>query len=283
MIPSLTIVLAMAALDSANNYIRETQQWREKREAALRAEDGWLTLIGLVWLKEGENRIGSALGSDINLPAGFPEHAGTIVQRGDTVRFIPASPAMLNGKPAGESQLRTDKSGSPDIIGIGGLKLHIIDRENGLGVRIKDPESEARRNFQGLSWYPVNSEWKIRARLVSAPKKIEFEAQAGGKQEMTSPGYVEWEHEGKKLRLTPVTEGDRLWFIFRDKTAGVTTYPAARFLYADAPKDGIVTVDFNRAYNPPCVFTPYATCPLPPPENRLNISVEAGEKMYAGH
>jgi uncharacterized protein len=152
-----------------------------------------------------------------------------------------------------------------------------------LGVRIKDPESDARRNFKGLHWYPVRPEWKVRARLVSAPKKIAFEAQAGGKQEMTSPGYVEWEHEGNKLRLTPVTEGDQLWFIFRDKTAGVTTYPAARFLYADAAKDGIVTVDFNRAYNPPCVFTPYATCPLPPPENRLNISVEAGEKMYASH
>jgi hypothetical protein len=100
---------------------------------------------------------------------------------------------------------------------------------------------------------------------------------------MQSPGYVEWTWRGQKLRLTPVTEGDQLFFIFRDKTAGKSTYPAARFLYADPPKNGIVIVDFNKAYNPPCVFTPYATCPLPPPENRLAVPVEAGERMYTGH
>ena len=148
---------------------------------------------------------------------------------------------------------------------------------------MKDPRSAARVHFRGLQWFPVKDEWKVRARFVPQPKKMLFDAQAGDRQEYMSPGYVEWERNGQTLRLTPVTEDNQLFFVFRDATSGKSTYAAARFLDTDPPKDGFVVLDFNKAYNPPCVFTPYATCPLPPPENRLKVAVEAGERMYSGH
>jgi hypothetical protein len=179
--------------------------------------------------------------------------------------------------------LKTDKAGGPDIFEIGRLKLHVIERGSKLGVRIRDKESPARLSFRGLRWFPVREAWKVRARFIPQPREMVFDAQAGDRQHMSSPGYVEWERNGRKFRLTPVIDAGQLWFIFRDKTAGKTTYGAARFLYADLPEDGWVTLDFNKAYNPPCVFTPYATCPLPPPENRLDIAVHAGELMYPGN
>lgn len=261
----LPVLLLMAP-----EYRESIGNWRAEREARLTAEDGWLTLTGLFWLREGASPAGSAETAAVRLPAGFPAEAGVFHRSGMTVRW--------NGK-----RLKTDKSGDPDIVRIGRLRLHVIERGSKLGVRIKDDESAARRNFQGLRWFPVRHEWNVRARFVPQPKQMVFDAQAGDKQRMSSPGYVEWEHNGRKLRLTPVTEDSQLWFIFRDRTAGKTTYGAARFLYADPPKDGYVNLDFNKAYNPPCVFTPYATCPLPPPENRLDVAVEAGEMMYAGH
>ena len=264
-------------LAASPEYRQSIEKWRHERETNLKADDGWLTLTGLFWLDEGANAVGSAKGSTVELPRGFPVRAGLMERKGASVVWKPAS-----GSPR---SLATDKTGKPDVIEIGRLKLHVIERGTKLGIRMKDPESPARRNFTGLRWFPVREDWRIQARFVpySSPRHVRFDAQAGGKQEFTSPGYVEWEHGGRKLKLTPVTEGNQLFFIFRDKTAGKTTYPASRFLYSEQPKNGTVEVDFNKAYNPPCVFTPYATCPLPPPENRLAVPVEAGEMMYAGH
>jgi hypothetical protein len=267
-------LLAAAVFAAQPGYKAEVERWRQDRESRLKADDGWLTLTGLFWLKEGENRAGSAPGSRVELPSDFPAHAGTFRVNGSLVTFERDGHKLV---------LKTDKHDKPDIVPIGRLNLHVIERGSKFGVRVKDPESEYRRKFTRLSWFPVNSEWLIRARFVPQPRRMVFDAEAGDKQEMQSPGYVEWTWRGQKLRLTPVTEGDQLFFIFRDKTAGKSTYPAARFLYADPPKNGIVIVDFNKAYNPPCVFTPYATCPLPPPENRLAVPVEAGERMYTGH
>ena len=265
--------LAVLLADSPE-YRQSVEKWRAERETRLKMEDGWLSLVGLYWLREGTNLVGSGDDSHVQLPSGFPPHAGVIERQGTSLMWKPS-----NGR---ARALATDKSGNPDIFEIGRLKLYVIERGSKLGVRIKDAESEYRRNFRGLRWFPVREDWRVQARFVpySTSRRILFDAQAGGKQEMFSPGYVEWERDGRKLRLTPVTEGDQLFFIFRDRTAGKTTYPAARFVYADQPKNGKVELDFNKAYNPPCVFTPYATCPLPPPENRLAIPVEAGEMMY---
>ncbi|MBC7926871.1 MAG: DUF1684 domain-containing protein [Bryobacteraceae bacterium] len=278
-------LVLLAALTAPTAYQSSIEQWRLEREARLKAEDGWLSLSGLFWLAEGENRIGSAVGASVQLPTGLPENAGTLVRTGNDVKFRAdaATPVKVSGKEVREYDLKTDKSGHADILEIGRLRLHVIERGSKLGVRMKDPQSKARTQFTGLRWFPVKENLKIRARFVPEPKKMLFDAQAGDKQEYTSPGYVEWQYEGRSLRLTPVEEDGKLFFVLRDRTSGKSTYGAARFLYADMPEGGYVTVDFNKAYNPPCVFTPFATCPLPPPENRLQVPIEAGEKMYTGH
>jgi uncharacterized protein (DUF1684 family) len=270
----LALMLAVH-LAAGSDYEQEIRRWRVERERKLRADGGWLTLIGLFWLQEGENPVGAAGAARVRLPDGLPQRAGVIGKRGTRITWRPdAGPAR---------DLKTDKSGNPDVIQIGRVRLTIIERGRSFGVRMKDNESEARRSFRGLDWFPVRPDWRVKARFVPAPKMILFDAQAGDKQEMQSPGYVAWEWEGRQLRLTPVLEENQLFFVFRDTTAGKTSYAAARFLYSDLAKDGFVLMDFNKAYNPPCVFTPYATCPLPPPENRLPVPVEAGEKMYKGH
>lgn len=270
-VPSLVIAAAVTVFAAdKTSYISSIEEWRQQREAKLKAEDGWLSLAGLFWLQEGANPVGSKAGSRVQLPKGFSESAGEFVRRGNRVTY--------NGK-----ALKTDKSGDPDVIVIGRLRLHVIERGTKLGVRMKDPRTAARTHFRGLQWFPAKPEWRINARFVPQPRHVTVDAQAGDKQEYESPGYIEWEAAGRTVRLTPVREGDQLFFIFRDATSGKSTYAAARFIDTDLPKDGHVLIDFNKAYNPPCVFTPYATCPLPPPENRLNIPIEAGERMYVGH
>ena len=179
--------------------------------------------------------------------------------------------------------MTTLRPDSGDFVDAGGVKLFVIHRGTRYGVRVKDNNSKFRKSFTRLAWYPVDPGWRVTAKFIpySQPRKVLFDSQTGDKQEMTIPGVVEFARGAKMVRLTPVLEDNELFFVFRDATAGKTTYPAARFLYAEAPgKAGTVELDFNKAYNPPCAFTPYATCPLPPRENRLTIAVEAGEKKY---
>ncbi|HYO81157.1 MAG TPA: DUF1684 domain-containing protein [Bryobacteraceae bacterium] len=266
-------LLMVAATDAS--YVEDVEQWRQDREARLRAPYGWLSLAGLSWLKEGPNVAGSGAGVSVELPAGTPGISGTFHRQGHRVTWQPRG-----GEPR---PMRTDKNGEPDVVQIGNVQLTIIERGARLGVRVRDPQSTFRRGFKGLIWYPVDRRWRVRARFVPLKRSIRFAVQAGDPQVMDSPGYVEWTSGGRRLRLTPVLEGQQLWWVFRDRTSGRTTYPAARFLYSDMPKDGFVELDFNKSYNPPCVFTPYATCPLPPPENRLPVSIEAGEKIPPGH
>ena len=156
-----------------------------------------------------------------------------------------------------------------------------------LGVRIKDNDSAARREFTGLKWYPPDPSWRVQAKFVpwDKPHAVTFDTAVGVKETDESPGYVTFQRDGKEYRLEPVVDDNELWFVMRDQTSGKTTYGASRFLYAAMPKDGVkragtVEIDFNRAENPPCVFTDFATCPLPPPQNRLPLAVTAGEQMY---
>jgi uncharacterized protein (DUF1684 family) len=281
---AIFLLSATAAMPRADRYLQEIQNWRSLRQERLTAPYGWLSLSGLSWLKQGANQVGFGNGNEVQLPPGFDANAGVFVRTENAVEFRPgrASNVAVNGKPApAVTRLKTDKTGAPDEIAIGRLRLQVIERGDQMGVRLRDPESTFRKKFAGLRWYPPDPKYAVDARFVPYPKPrvMTFDAQAGGKQQMTSPGYVEFQLNGQKLRLTPVQEGNELFFIFRDRTAGRTTYPAARFLYTEMPKNGTVRLDFNRAYNPPCVFTPYSTCPLPPPENRLGIALEAGEMM----
>jgi uncharacterized protein (DUF1684 family) len=196
-------------------------------------------------------------------------------------------PLLLNGKPAKDSELHTDAQGNnPDKLHMGSLTMTIISRGDKLGVRVKDKESKARKEFKGLSYYPIDPKLRIVADFIpyTPPKQSPIPTVLGTTVQEPSPGRAEFMLDGKKLSLEPVIENaDTLFFIFKDSTAGHETYGAGRFLYTDNPHDGKVVIDFNKAENPPCAFTPYATCPLPPPQNRLAIPIRAGEKKYGNH
>jgi hypothetical protein len=268
-------------------YQQETESWRRAREARLKAEDGWLTVVGLFWLKEGRNTVGADPQSSIVLPQGTaPATVGQFMFDRGEVRFesAPGVTATVNGKPAGSARLKPDTSGAPDLLRINRLTMFIIQRGPRTGVRLKDTNSPARKDFAGLRYFPIREEYRVKAQWVpyDPPKKITIPNVLGGTSEDVSPGYVEFVLKGRRCRLEPVLEGKELFFIFKDRTAAKETYPAGRFLYTGMPKGGEVILDFNRAINPPCAFTDYATCPLPPRQNHLAVRIEAGEMSY-GH
>jgi uncharacterized protein (DUF1684 family) len=255
---------------AATTYQDTILEWRKTRDAALRAPDGWTSLAGLFWLREGSNTFGSDAASDVPLPAG-PARAGTLQLSGGKITVTM------------EGQTRTLTPDSKDVVTVGRLNLWPIKRGDRYGIRLKDPESEYRRSFRGIEYFPIDEKYHITAQWVAEPKQIPILNILGQTEPSENPGYAVFQVAGKEMRLYPIIEepGDRqLFYIFRDLTTGKETYPAGRFFYSDMPKDGHVVLDFNKAYNPPCAFTPYATCPLPPKENHLPVRVEAGEKTY---
>jgi len=274
---AMTSALALAADD---DYARQIAQFQAAREAELKADDGWLTVVGLHWLKEGLNRVGSEKGIEVQLPSSAPKRVGTITLKSGAATFVPDAQAgvTMNGQPATTGPLRTDR----DVLVVGRVKFFLIQRPDGLAVRVKDNDSATRREFTHLRWFPVDPAWRFEARYTEfeQPETIMLDTLAGGRQQHSSPGYVTFTKNGKEYRLDPVLEGNRLFFIIRDQTSGKSTYGGARFVYTVLPKDGKVTLDFNQAINPPCAFTAFATCPLPPPNNRLPIAVTAGEMNY---
>jgi uncharacterized protein (DUF1684 family) len=269
---------------------REIESWRADRLARLTSQDGWLTLAGLFWLQEGENSVGSDPSDRVVLPkATAPARAAELVLEGGRVRLAPepGSGLTVAGRPAEAMSLQSDAGGaSPTVVRMGGVSFFVIKRGEKLGVRVRDTESAARRNFKGLDYFPIDSRWRVEARfeLYSPQKTLEVPTVLGTPEKDVSPGAFVFTVGGKSYRLDPVIEegSEDLFIIFGDETNGKETYGAGRFVYAPVPKDGRSVIDFNKAYNPPCAFTPYATCPLPPPQNRLPIRVEAGEKKYAG-
>lgn len=285
----LAALLALAADTTATGYQRAIAEWRSQREAKLKAEDGWLTVVGLTWLKEGANRVGSNPDFEVRLPKSAPASVGTLTLKAGKVRFMPAPgvAVTINGAPARETELKPDIDASYDRLAVGRVKFLILKREGKLGVRVKDNDSTARREFSGLKWYPVDPSWRVTAKYIpfDKPHAVTFDTAVGVKEQDESPGYVTFQRGGKEYRLEPVVDDNELWFVMRDQTSGKTTYGASRFLYAPLPKGGVkqagtVEIDFNKAENPPCVFTDFATCPLPPPQNRLALAVTAGEQMY---
>ena len=277
------MVVALAAAETSQGVYRsEVQKWRENYEAGLRKENGWLALAGLFWLKEGNNDFGTSVGNSIVLPPGTaPQMAGTFIFHNGKTRLLAKSgvPLMLNGKPVRtELPLTPDTSGNPDRIALGRLNMIVIQRGSRYGIRLWDNGSAARREFAGVRWFPIQESFRVTARFISYPKPrmIPILNVLGDTEQNPSPGYATFELAGKPCRLEPLREDDRLFFIIKDLTSGKQTYPAGRFLYASLPKDGKVVLDFNEAINPPCAFTPYATCPLPPKQNYLPVAVTAG-------
>jgi uncharacterized protein len=271
------VAIACLPLLAESPYQREIAQWRHDREARLRAEGGWLTVTGLFWLREGPNSFGAGASNQIVLPDG-PARAGVFDLRGGKVTV------KMNGASQSEAwrELRPD---SDDMAHCGRLSLYVIKRGDRYGIRMKDPESDLLKAFHGLEYFPAREEYRITAKFVPEPRKIPITNILGQTEPEDSPGYVVFQVGGREVRLYPVLDepdSKELSFIFRDLTSGKETYGAGRFLDTELPHDGKVVLDFNKAYNPPCAFTPYATCPLPPKENRLPVRIEAGEKNY-GH
>jgi uncharacterized protein (DUF1684 family) len=274
----------------AASYEQELEQWKAKRLAGLKSEDGWLSLVGLFWLKEGENRFGSDPTNEIVLPDGkAPALAGTVrLAAGKiTLDAKPDAKITSKGQPATTLELKSDEDGEPTMLEMGSLSFHVVKRGDRLGLRVKDRENPARAEFKGTDYYPADRKWVVNARFepYQPPKQVPILNVLGMETEETSPGALAFEVDGRPYRLEALKEkGEEQFFIiFADQTNRTETYGAGRYLYADPPgADGRVTLDFNRAYSPPCAFTKYATCPLPPPQNRLALRVEAGER-YLGH
>jgi hypothetical protein len=289
----LTLALAAPIARADDTYRAGILKWREQRQARLTADDGWLTVAGLFWLEEGDNALGSGPESRVALPAGAaPARTGTIALKGRelTLRLEPGVAGQVAGRSvSGPVALRPDSSGEPDVLVLGRLSLFVIERGGRFAVRLRDRESRARREFTGLSWFDVSEPYRVAARYVAypRPKPVTVPNVLGRMETMPSPGYAEFTHQGQTVRLDGVLEAPdakQLFFIFSDATSGKETYRSGRFLYAELPKGETVTLDFNKAHNPPCAFTAFATCPLPPKQNVLAVRIEAGEKTYGkGH
>ena len=260
----LFLILAAGVALAAATAPETEQQWRAQYEANLKAPDGWLSVAGLSWLHEGSNTV---------------ELPGDASQKTLALR-VDHGKVTYQGR-----QLKTDATEHPDELRFGDVTATIIDRVGKVGVRIRDPHAETRRTFTGCSWFPASPSWRVEARWIAypKPKTIAITNILGMTDQEPSPGYAEFTLQGKTMRLEPVLDDGELFFMFKDATSAHTTYGAGRFLYAKIPKGNTVELDFNKAHNPPCAFTAFATCPLPPKQNILTASIEAGEKRYGSH
>lgn len=258
------LILAASTLLAATAGAGGYATWRADYEASLKAPGGWLSVAGLSWLHEGLNAV--------ELPAGASRKSVELRLKSGKVTFE-------------TRQLKSDAADHPDVLKFGDVSLTIIERGGKTGVRLRDANAETRRDFTGCRWFPADAAWRVQAKWIAypKPKSIAITNILGMTDQEPAPGYAEFTLQGKKMTLEPVLEDGELFFMFKDATSGRTTYGAGRFLYAELPKGNAVDLDFNKAHNPPCAFTAFATCPLPPKQNILTASIEAGEKSYAKH
>jgi|WetSurMetagenome_2_1015567.scaffolds.fasta_scaffold170368_2 uncharacterized protein len=272
-------------------YQKEIQDWQNKRAEGLKKENGWLTLCGLFWLNEGENKFGTDSSNAIIFPTQkSPGYAGSIFLENNQLRFKCAKGIKLicNDSSLSETKIQSDESGkaTPTIMKLGTLSFHIIKRGDKLGVRLRDKENSSRINFKGLEYFPTDAKWRLNAKFepYDPPKIIPIVNVLNQISKDTCPGAIVFEIEDKTFQFDALKEGKEFFIIFHDETAGKETYGMGRFLYTSLPDStNNLILDFNKAYNPPCAFTEFATCPLPPKQNFLPIRVEAGEKKYSGY
>jgi len=283
----LCLCLILIGCTSSSSYKTEIENWRSVHEEELRKDDSWLTVAGLFWLKDGVNTVGKGNGYDVELTDNFNhDKFGTIqFHNGKAVLNVePSVEAMTDGgKPVTVLELASDDPGPATKVTTGTQTFYLIKREDKFGIRLKDTETAERRNFSGEHWFPVDESYRVTGTFepFDTVQEVEIPNVLGGTFKMKSPGVVKFKLKGKDLSLQPVVEDEKtLFFIFKDMTSNNETYGAGRFLYTNNPVDGKVILDFNKAENPPCAFTSFATCPLPPPQNRLDIDIKAGEKKY---
>lgn len=283
----LLIALALAGLSlQAPSYRAEIEKYRKDRLEELTAPNGWLAVQGLFWLHEGSNPAGSDPAAEIRLPPRLAGRVGVFTLRDGAVAFTadPGVTVTATGKPV-STFLFDPRAGERSAITTGGVTLFAIRRGDRVGLRLLDPDTLARRTFTGLRYFPLNPAYRVKATFVAYDrlKPVLVPNVLGQLVPMDSPGYVEFVVNGKRYRLEPVYETPEhqdLFFIFKDLTSRQETYEAGRFLHTPLPVAGVVDLDFNRAYNPPCAFTAFATCPLPVKENQLQVRIRAGELRY---
>ena len=278
---------AAEANREAVKFAQEQYLWRAKRMIDLNRPDGWLSLVGLHWLDPGPHRVGSGADNGIRTSMG-PEHLGVFTVRGKQVGFVPDTVVTVDGKPQiGAVTLRVDSDpqGASQLVFDGGKGLAtVIERGGRLALRVKHADADSRQDFAGIDYWVGGRGWQIPAKFIAHPagKTLPIANIIGSTDHIPNPGVVEFEVGGKPYRLEALDQGEgTLFLVFADRTSGHGSYGAGRFLDAPMPDaQGRLVLDFNQSYNPPCAFTPFATCPLPPPENRLDLAVEAGEKAY---
>jgi uncharacterized protein len=261
-----------------NSYSKEIEEWRAQKDAELRADDGWLALAGLFWLKDGHNYFGTVPANDIVLPTNsasarvgdFELHDGTTM-----LQVLPGVRVSANGIPITSLVMQPDKT----VVVIESLTLMVIKRGGRYAVRLWNKQSPARQSFKGRRWYPADPSYRVTARFIAhvAPRELDIINIYGDPEPMPSPGYVIFNLCGQEIKLDAIERKADLFFIIHDLTGETTTYPAGRFLYSELSRDGEIVLDFNKAHSPPCAFTQFATCPLPPQQNRMMIRIEAGE------
>jgi uncharacterized protein (DUF1684 family) len=272
----LPAIVFACIVSASSSYEDSIHAWQQQRQAGLRSGSGWLTLVGLFWLKPGNNSIGSADSNDFVLPKGSaPASVGRLRLENGKVTFLRAD--------GFKEPLSYDEE-KPTVIHAGTVSFFVIKRGDRLAVRVTDSASQVLKHFRGMKYFAVNPELHFQAKFIPEKKKIPILNVLGQTAEEESPGYVEFTYRGQQYRLRPIYEGQTLFFLFKDLTNKTETYQAGRMLNTPLPVNGKVDLDFNHSYNPPCTFTPYATCPLPPKENTLPFPVNAGEMRYAnGH
>lgn len=290
-LPVVMIMLASATLADESAYRQSVEKWRQDYQNILTSDTGWLTVSGLFWLREGENSFGSDPHNDFVLPAAAPAHAGVFdfCSGKVTARLSPGVTVMMNGRQIQTADLHPDSR--EDRLVLGDITLYVHASGNRLAIRMKDKNSKLRKNFTGLKWFPIDESWRVKAHYVpyDSPKQLDSRNVLGDPIKLDIVGYLAFSLRGQNLRLEVESGNDGGFFIvFRDLTSGKETYPASRFIDTETPKDGpggkTVDLDFNKAYNPPCAYNPYTTCPLPLPGNRLHLAIPAGEKLYKhGH
>jgi hypothetical protein len=273
-------------------YQKDVDAWKADRLSRLTGPDGWTTLVGLYWLKEGANKFGSGADNELELNTpGFPKEVGRFDFDGKSVSFTAAKGVAVtsDGKPVTNLKLLTDADNdpkAPTTLSLGSVSFYAIRRVDRFGVRVKDTNADARVSFKGLEYFPLDQAWRFEAKFVpySPMKKIPIINILGMEEDMNSPGALVFDVGGTEYRLDTVLEdGETDYFVmFADQTNGKTSYGAGRFLYVKPPVDGVTVLDFNKSYNPPCAFSHYATCPLPPQQNKLPLAIPAGELKYTG-
>jgi uncharacterized protein len=292
---AVSFIFAADSPATPDSWQRDLVAWREKRAANLQTPEGWLSLIGLEWLKEGDNSVGSAADNKIQI-AKVPAHLGIVrLEKDGKLQLLPASGGFpkelqVDGHPAQEQALLADDNPNRSKLSLGDVTIIVINRDGRYGLRIKDAQAPTRVGFHGLRWYAPNPAYRVHAKWIpyNPPKMIDIPTILGTVSKLPAPGVAEFTIDGKVSRLEPVLEepdSKELFFILRDTTSKTTTYGAGRFLYTELPDHGLaqpgeIWLDFNQLVNPPCAFTPYATCPLPPTQNRLSVAIPAGEQRY---